>query len=359
MLHRTLRERGHDALLISFKRLYPSWLFPGQSDKDPSQEPLTTDNVHSWIDSLNPLSWLLTAMRLLRQRPDLVVISWWTTFLFPAWLVIATLTRVFSQVPLVFICHNVLPHEVHFWDPWIARLVLARGTGHIVQSDAEADRLRTLIPSTDPVVVPTPVFDMFSSELISKEDARAKLGLPLDVPILLFFGIVREYKGLLDLLEAVPLIRCYLDNVLLVIAGEFWESRESYEQKIRNLGIESSVVIHDLYIPNEDVPTYFGAADLVVAPHRRATGSGVVQMAIGFGVPLLTTLDSLFDDDEIPRCCLVVPSEDPPSVADAVVTFLSHPDAMGDAGIRKLQLRFSWTALVDACVNLAQLGDVC
>ena len=150
------------------------------------------------------MTWLSTAAWIRRNRPDLVVLSWWTTFLSPAWFTLSMLLCVLLRAPLVFVCHNVLPHEAKWWDRWLARLVLGTGTGHIVQSNEERARLRDLLSSADPVVVSTPVFDMFSSKPPSRELARQTLNLPMDVPVLLFFGIVREYKGLMDLLEAIP-----------------------------------------------------------------------------------------------------------------------------------------------------------
>jgi len=143
------------------------------------------------------------------------------------------------------------------------------------------------MPRAQSTVVPHPVYDMFADGRITKEDARERLRLPQDVPVLLFFGIVREYKGLRDLLKAMPKVRARLGEVKLVIAGEFWENKESYLGLIEGLGIRDSVVIEDRYIPNEEVALYFSAADVLVAPHRRMTGSGAVQMARGFGVPVV------------------------------------------------------------------------
>ena len=272
MLHRTLTSHGHDAVFVSFKNLYPGWLFPGESNQDPSKQPLRTENVHYSISSLNPVSWLTTAAWIRRSKPDLVVLSWWTTFLSPAWLTLSVLLRVLLRVPLIYLCHNVLPHEARWWDQLMARLVLSTQTGHIVQSDAERTHLHDLLSRASPVVVPTPVFDMFCSELPSKEQARRRLGLSMDVPVLLFFGIVREYKGLMDLLEAVPAIRDRLGDVRLMVAGEFWEPREQYDLKIHELGIEDNVRIDDRYVPNKEVPSYFVAADLVVAPASEGDG---------------------------------------------------------------------------------------
>lgn len=288
MLYRALRERGHDVLMVSFKRQYPRWLYPGRSDKDPSKEPLLVEDAHYWIDSLNPITWLTTFWRIRRYRPDVLVLQWWTTFWAPVWLVLGILNRVFLQNPLVYICHNVLPHEMRWWDPWLTQTVLRWGTRFIVQSEEERRRLVTLMPMVQVTVAPHPLYDMFAAQRIPKDEARRRLELPLDAPILLFFGIIREYKGLRDILAAMPEIRARLGEVVLLVVGEFWEDKRPYIEMIERLGIGDSVIIEDRYIPNEEVGLYFSAADALVAPpYRQVTGSGTVQMARGFGIPVI------------------------------------------------------------------------
>lgn len=177
----------------------------------------------------------------------------------------------------------------------MARAVLRWGTRFIVQSEEELKRLAVLLPSTQVAIVPHPVYDMFAAERIPKEEARRRLGLPLGVPVLLFFGIVREYKGLQDILAALPEIREHLGRVILVVAGEFWEDKRPYLEMIERLEISDLVIIEDRYIPNEEVGLYFSAADVLVAPYRRVTGSGAAQMAQGFGMPVIGTASKGFE----------------------------------------------------------------
>lgn len=308
-LAQTLQEQEHDLLLISFKRQYPSWLFPGQSDKDPSAEPLYTEGVEYCIDSLNPLTWLLTFHKIWRYRPQILILQWWTTFWAPVWLVIGGLYRRVRREPLLILCHNVLPHEAKKWDRWLTRRILRLGTHFIVQSESERERLLQLVPGARTTVIPHPVYDMFSDKRLPREVARARLGVENDIPILLFFGIVREYKGLEDLLQAMPQIRAHLPKTLLLIAGEFWDAQAPYLALIQTLGIEDAVRIDDHYIPNEEVPVYFSAADLVVAPYRRATGSGVVQLAVGLGTPVVTTIAVSNDASNAPLSIFTPPGD--------------------------------------------------
>ena len=316
LLDQALRHKGHQVLAISFKRQYPQWLFPGRSDQDPSTIPLESGKVHNWLDSLNPISWFATMRRIHQFDPDLIILPWWTTFWAPAWFVLGALARLWLRCPLLYICHNVLPHESRRWDRRVTRSVLGWGTRFIVQSQDEKKRLLELIPRARVVVVPHPIYDMFAGQRIPKDEARRLLDLPPAATVLLFFGIVREYKGLDDLLAALPMIQAQLDDVMLLVAGEFWDNRRPYLETIEKLGLGDRVRIVDTYIPNEEVALYFSAADLLVAPYRRVTGSGVVQMARGFGTPVITThSEALGEESE----GLVVPPRDIQALAAATI----------------------------------------
>lgn len=345
-LAQTLRERGHDLLLVSFSRQYPRWLFPGQSDRDPSADPIRVEDAHYWIDSLNPLTWFVTLWRVLRYRPQLLILQWWTTFWVPVWLVIGGLYRLLCRQPLLILCHNVLPHEAKPGSRCLARLILRLATQIIVQSDEEKERLMQLLPGARASVVPHPVYDLFADKRLPRDVARAKMHIDDSVPVLLFFGIVRAYKGLEDLLRAMPYVKQQLPDVLLLIAGEFWDPQLPYHELIRALGIEEAVRIDARYIPNEDVPILFSAADLVVAPYRRVTGSGAVQLAVGFGVPVVTTrLGSLAELTARDAGVLVEPG-DIAGLADAIV------DGYGRFSAQGLSLHPSsvdgWQGLADA-----------
>lgn len=356
MLQRSLQEHGHTVPIVSFKRQYPQWLFPGESDRDPSNQILRAQDVSYVVDPLNPITWL-RACRLVRaQSPDLVVFPWWTTYWALVWHTMTSWLRKKLHVPIVFLCHNVLPHEANPRDRWLTRLALRKGTHFIVQSDGERRRLLELLRDARILTVPHPVYDMFADgSILSRAKARSRLDLPDQVKVALFFGLVREYKGLADLLDAMPRVAREISNVLLVIAGEFWEERDLYLQRIAQLGIESIVRIDDRYIPNEEVQAYFRAADVVVAPHRRATGSGVVQTAIGFGVPLVTTLGSHFKGLQIPRCLRITPPCDSAALARELIDLLCMPDLEScGAEMSSLRDEFSWDRLVSPLEQIAR-----
>ena len=195
-----------------------------------------------------------------------------------------------------------------------------------MQSEEERRRLLICLPDACTTILSLPVFDMFAGERIPKDEARKQLGLPVGVPVLLFFGIVRAYKGLADLLTVLPQVRTCLGEVLLLVVGEFWEDKAPYLAMIEALHIADSVIIEDRYVPNEDVPRYFSAADLLIAPYRDVTGSAVVQMGIGFRCPIVTTcVGSLAELAENSPSITLVEPHDGEGLANAIVQHFQRP----------------------------------
>jgi glycosyltransferase involved in cell wall biosynthesis len=290
LLYREMKKHKHDFLLVSFKRQYPRWLFPGDSDRDPSARPEQVEDAQYWIDSLNPWTWIQTFSRIRTYQPDVIVLQWWTVFWVPVWFCLALLNRLFMQAPLLFICHNVLPHETRIWDRWLAVLVLRWGKSFIVSSESERARLLSLLPKSNVTTVPLPSCNVFTKHRIPKDVARKKLGLPPSEPVVLFFGIVRQYKGLMDLINAMPIARKHFQDIWLLITGDFWDDKQPYLNTITRSGIVDHTIVTDGYVSNEDAALHFSAADVLVAPYRRATGSAVVQTARDFGIPVITTI---------------------------------------------------------------------
>ena len=328
LLSQALEHHQHDLLLVSFQRQYPQWLFPGRTDRDPSAKPFATTNAHYWLDSLNPLTWFRTFLRIQRYQPDLLILQWWTLFWFPIWLILLLLNRCLLGVPVLWICHNVLPHEPSRLDRIAAWLLLRWGDRIIVHSAAEAETLRAFLPTVQCSVVDMPAFPIFESKL-DRAVARSRLNLPVERKVLLFFGIVRAYKGVSDLVQALPLIYRQWETVTLLIAGEFWkEQKRELVSLIASLDLPAeTIVIDDRYIPDEEVSLYFSVADLLVAPYRQVTGSAVIQSALQWGLPIVTTT--------------VVRATLPANQADAIVGWADPGDIAGLANVITNYLDYS------------------
>jgi glycosyltransferase involved in cell wall biosynthesis len=324
-LAQALAER-HEVKVFSFKRQYPAWLYPGRSDKDPDPKAVKVSAAYT-IDSLDPLSWQHTANEIRRYRPDLLLIEWWVTFFAPAFTLIAFLCRK-SKIPVAFLIHNVLPHDSSFLHRPLAKITLKQGSYFIVHTSRECERLLAIIPNAKVEVCPFPVFVMTKSVTLTKAEARRKLSIPETGHVMLFFGIVRPYKGLIYLFEAMSLLRGKIPGLFLVVAGEFWEDKEFYQKKIDEMGISGQVRLEDRYIPDDEVCMLFKASDLAVMPYVGGTQSAVSALSLGFGTPLLATEWSAAGIDEAYlKLVLIVPSGDAKSLAVAIQSFFENPSS--------------------------------
>lgn len=311
-------SRQHQVSVLSFHRQYPSWLYPGKSDRDPSQKPVSVPAEYL-LEPLNPASWLRSARWIQGQKPDLVIIQWWVTFWSPAYTFLASRCRQ-AGVPVIFMIHNVVPHEGGPIHRPLARLALKQGTGFIVHTTQEQQRLQSLVPGASAEVCPFPVYDMLASPAtLTKEESRQQLELPQGARVLLFFGIVRPYKGLQVLLEALGELRARRQVIHLLVAGEFWEDKTVYQALMEKLQITDQVRLEDRYIPNEELPIFFSAADAAVAPYTGGTQSAVVGLALGFGIPLLITDRSAAGvDPAVKDQVVTVPPGNALALADAI-----------------------------------------
>jgi len=355
LLCQNLRQR-HEVEFYTFTRQYPSFLFPGRTDRDPSKLPLRADAI-PLIDPVNPLTWLRAARRIRDSRPELLIMQWWVPYWAPSFATIAFLARRFAGTKICFICHNVVPHERRVVDRVLAKVTLSQGHTFIVHSQGDEARLRNLLPRAHIVRTVHPVYDFFRQEGLhdQESEAREALNLP-DRKVLLFFGFVRPYKGLEYLLEAMPKVLAEIDAHLL-IAGEFWTPESEYTRYIDDLGLSEHVTIVNRYIPNEEVAAFFSAADVVVLPYTEATQSGVAQIAYGLEKPVITTsVGGLAEVVKHGETGLLVPPGDSEALAETVVSFFR--EELGEhlaANIHKERQRFSWDRLVDLIEVLGRL----
>ncbi|MEM2890190.1 MAG: glycosyltransferase [Candidatus Hadarchaeum sp.] len=321
MLTKALSAR-HEVHVISFKSQYPSWLYPGKSDRDPSQVIFQTDAEYL-LTPFNPWTWLHTANYIKVLKPELVILQHWTTYWSPAFGSLGILLKRINT-PLLYIIHNIYPHERHLFDTLLSYYALKQGDAFICQSDKEANTLRKIFPHARVTIIPHPVYEMFN-KAIPKEKARQVLNLPQDKPIILFFGIVRKYKGLQFLLEAIAYLKYQGRQVYLVVAGEFWD-KTNYMKQITQLQIADLVRLEDRYIPNEEVPFYFSAADVFVAPYTGGTQSGAVKIALAYGLPCVVTaaIASSEFTQKSTTPVKVVPSGNSLALAQAILECESH-----------------------------------
>lgn len=339
-------SKKHYVECISFKRLYPKMLFPGRDQRDTeSKEKISTKAVEL-IDSINPLTWLKVVRKIKKENPDIVLMYWWTPFFFPQFSTIGFLIKKLTKAKIIFLCHNVLPHDRTFIDRLLSKNVLRFGDYFLTHSKQDANDLKSMLPDAKVKAAVHPTYDVFNYKPMPKEKARKALGLKGDT--IAFYGFVRKYKGLQYLLEAMPIILKEKD-INLLIAGEFWELKEETLKQIKELGIGNKIKIVDQYVPNEDVGKYICAADIIVLPYVHATNSGIVQTAFGLKRPVIVTdvggLPEVVTDN---KTGFVVPSKNAKAIANAVLRFYKEKKAAAFAkGIEQEKGRFSWDRMVE------------
>jgi glycosyltransferase involved in cell wall biosynthesis len=345
--------KDHEVLVINFKRLYPSVLFPGRTQFDESRSPFPAESERI-IDSIDPFSYWRAAGRIAKFEPDIVVFQWWHPFFAPAYLTISfRLARLMKRARdrTVFICHNVLPHESSPLDRMLIRAAFGCPGAFVVHSGEDRDNLLSIRKTAAVEVNPLPAFDMFNRGGFTRESARRSLGV--DGPVVLFFGLVRAYKGLGVLLEAFAQTLRRAPATLLVV-GEFYEPKERYTARIKELGIGERVIVVDRYVPDEEVEKYFMACDVVALPYLSATQSAIVQVAFSFGRPVIVTsvggLPEVVDDGSTGY---VVAPNDVEALAEAITKFFERADR--DAMSRSIAAakdRFSWERCKRVIVGL-------
>lgn len=356
LLYVALKEKGHRVSVLSLIKQYPKLLFPGKSQEEPGGAAAKVEATRM-LSPMGPLTWVRTAMEIRRRRADLVIFKYWMPFFAISYCVICLLTRSWTRAKILYICHNIVPHEKKPGDLLLTKLALRFVDYFLVMSDAvQADVLR-FRPDAVFRQVPHPVYDFFSRGAFDREASQAKLDLR-EERVILFFGYIRAYKGLMYLIDAMPEILDRMDLRLLVV-GEFYDDPAPYMDRIERLGIGEKVTVVDSYVPNEEVGTYFSAADVVVLPYVSATQSGIVQIAYAFDTPvIITEVGGLPEVVLDGKTGLVVPPEDSHRLAQAILRFYDEELAKSlSVGVRTEKRRYSWDRLVQEIEALASFSE--
>ncbi len=340
LLYRTLSEK-YDTWMISYKMQYPKILLK-REQKDFSNDTFKVDDAQFLINTANPFNILLVAQKIKKEKPALVIIQWWHPYFAPCYYLLA---KVLKHSRIIFVCHNVFPHERFIMDKKLTRLVLKRGDGFVLHSRTEAEELLSIKADAEYRIQVHPTYSAFQFKKMDRKEAREQLQISSDEKLLLFFGYVREYKGLSHLLEAMKLLKERgQQEIRLYVVGDFDGNKEQYLTQIMDNGIEEQVTIVDGYVPDREVEKYFASSDLVVLPYESATQSGIVQIAYGFHKPVIVTnvggLPEVVEDD---RTGIIVEPQNPNQLADGITYFFEEKKAQEyEKNIRDNEYKFSW-----------------
>ncbi|HTR82175.1 MAG TPA: glycosyltransferase [Bacteroidota bacterium] len=346
----TYLKKKHHVEIISFKRQYPEFLFPGKTQKEEGDAGLPVAS-EALIDSVNPFNWISVGLSLRKRKPDLVIFKYWLPFFGPCFGTICGLIKWGRKTKVVVICDNVIPHERRPGDMLFTRFAFAFADAFIVQSDAVEKDLLATIDFPRYKKIPHPVYEIFGTR-IPKTEARTKLRLK-DERILLFFGYVRSYKGLHVMIDAMKEVKKSL-SVKLLVVGEFYDDEERYRWHISDAQVRDVIDVVSDYVPNERVGEYFSAADVVMLPYLSATQSGIAQIAYNFDKPVIATnVGGLAEVVVDGISGIVVPPNNPQKLAEAVLKFYSgRLESKLSAGAAEEKKKYSWERMVEGIEQL-------
>jgi D-inositol-3-phosphate glycosyltransferase len=352
---RKLMQDGHAVQIYTFTLQYPGFLFPGKSQY--SDEPAPTDLfILEKVNSVNPFNWIKVGREIAALKADLMIVKFWIPFMGPALGTISRVVRGNGKTKVISIVDNMIPHEKRPGDHMFSKYFVNSVDGFVAMSEAVLEDIKKFDNKKPKVLSPHPLYDNFG-EAISKTEAYEKLGLSINTEYMLFFGIIRDYKGLDLLLQAMADERIKNLNVRLIIAGEFYGNAKYYFDLITQLGIADRLVLKTGYVPNSEVRNYFCAADIVVQPYKDATQSGVTQICYHFDRPMLVTnVGGLPEMVPAGKVGYVVEPE-PKAIADALVDFYeNHREFVMRDNIKIEKKKYRWSVMLDAIFTM--LGEI-
>ena len=351
ILHDKFVAAGHEVQVVTFKRQYPAFLFPGKTQMETSKEESVVIPSEPIIDSIGPLSWFKAASRIREFEPDLLLFKFWMPFFAPCFGTIARRVSRGRKTKVCFLCDNVIPHERRPGDIAMTKYALKAADFFIVQSKVVEKQLLGLLQSPTYKLIPHPVYDIFG-EVLEKTQTKKNLGIN-EEKVILFFGYVRAYKGLDIVIKAMPEILKKI-NVRLLIVGEFYDDEEKYQRLLDELNLRENTSVYAYFIPNEEVNQYFCSADVVVLPYKSATQSGIVQLAYHFNKPcIITDVGGLGEVVLHEKTGFVVEPEKPQAIADAVVKYYAEKREKDfSKNVEKEKVKYSWDNMINGILGM-------
>lgn len=343
-------EKQHEVIPFTFTRQYPDMLFPGKTQyvtNDENADPIKSIQT---LDSINPFTYISTARQIKAFQPDLVVMKYWMSFFGPSLGTVAKLMPKHTKV--VTILDNVIPHEKRFFDGAFTHYFLNQNDGFIAMSETVKNDLVSLKPDARFIKKEHPLYNHFGKS-IDQAEARQRLNISVDKKTLLFFGFIRDYKGLDVLIKAFDLLD---DSHQLIIAGETYGSFEKYQQLIDSIANKHQVYVFNDYITDDQVPLFFSAADVCILPYKSATQSGITSIAYHFEVPLIATdVGGLKESIHHQSTGIIVNHCEPEPIALAIKDFFKGRLASRFiTNIKKLKEELSWENFANSLIEFSK-----
>ncbi|MBQ6082812.1 MAG: glycosyltransferase [Bacteroidales bacterium] len=345
-------REGVDIEVVTFKLQYPSFLFPGKTQYSNAKAPEGFP-IECKVNSINPLNWIKVGREIRKKNPDIVIFTYWMSFFAPCFGKIARVIKRNRHTKCIGLIHNMIPHEKSILDKMFPPYFVKAMDGFVALSKSVLADVKSLDRRDKPkCFVPHPLYDHFG-KIINRDEAVKHLNFDPNYRYLLFFGLVRAYKGLDLLLDAFADERLRRYPLKLIVAGEFYDNPKPYLEKVENSGLNDFIIIENQYINDNKVKYYFNVSDIVVQPYKSATQSGVTQIAYHFEKPMLVTnvggLGEIIPDGKVGY--VVAPQ--PLAIANALVDFYENDryDTFVE-GVREEKKKYAWSNMTEAILKL-------
>ena len=340
-------EKKNTVKAFTFKRQYPNFLFPGETQYVTKDDKVDEIPAVPLLDSVNPLSYAKTARKIREYDPDVLIMRYWMTFFAPSlgWVS----KKMKKNVKRIVILDNLIPHETRFFDTAFNRFFLKHVDGFVVMADSVQNDLLKAKPDARFIRMDHPIYDHFGA-LKSKEDACRELNLDLEKKYVLFFGFIRDYKGLDLLIEAFKTVDPELH---LIIAGEVYGSFDKYSKQLQDSGISERVHLFNQYISDSEVPAFFSASDVCVLPYKSATQSGITAISYHFNLPIIATdVGGLKETIRDGETGVIVSEISSRAISQAIDSyFKEHSKAFYFEAIQKYKKENSWETFSDKMLD--------
>lgn len=346
-----LQKMGYEVRILTFTLQYPSFLFPGKTQytDEPAPEGLDIDVK---LNSVNPFNWFKVGSLYRKWGADVVIFRFWTPFMGPAFGTLARIIKKNKKSRIIAITDNVIPHERSIIDRPFTHYFLNSCDAYLCMSRAVLKDLEAFNKEKPKIYHPHPLYNNFGTAP-AQQEALHHLKLDPAFRYVLFFGFIRKYKGLDLLLEALGAEMLEDFNIKLLVAGEFYEPAEPYEQLIKKYHLQDKVVLHTRFIPDDEVKYYFAAADIVAQTYHHATQSGVTQIAYHFEIPMLVTDVGGLSETVPNKVAGYVVKPSPTEIAAALFDFFNNNRLQElTLGVKETKKRFSWSAFLKSLLSL-------
>ena len=275
-------NKKNDVTVLSFKSLYPKILFPGKSQYN--QDKSVFDDIHTMLNPLSFLSWFKGRSLIKKKDPDRLIISYWSFFFIPIYMFLLGSIKKGNRYVLF---HNVVSHENRIFEKFFLKIFIKKIDHCIVMNEYNKKLILQINPKAKIIKNFHPIYELPYSDSkrnIYKNDLKIE-----KKKTILFFGLIREYKGLDLLINAIALSKDRLNNLKVLIVGENYESLDPYHKMIADHQMEESFIFVNRFVNKVDIKKYFLSSDLVILPYKSASQSGVLSLAYNFNRPVIVT----------------------------------------------------------------------